>query len=102
MAQEKKEKLSAAEVEHIADLARIELSAEEKIKYAEDLSAVLDYIDQLGEANTENIPAAANAAGLANAVREDMAENCDEETKEKIISSAPLKENGYIKVKAVL
>lgn len=98
----KKEKLSIIEVEHIADLARIKLTESEKIKYTEDLSAVLSYIDQLSEVNTDNIPIAANADGLINAVREDKAEDCDVETKEKIIASAPLAEKGYIKVKAVM
>lgn len=98
----KKEKLSVREAEHIADLARIEFSEEEKIKYAEDLSAVLNYIDQLSEVNTDNVLAASNAAGLVNAVREDIVENCGEETKKKILDGAPAREGDYIKVKAVL
>lgn len=98
----KKEKLSVREVEHIADLARIELGEEEKSKYAEDLSAVLGYIDQLSEADTSKVSGFVHAAEAVNMVREDMVENCDKETKEKIVSSAPIKENGYIKVKAVL
>ncbi len=104
MAEEKskKEKLSVQEVEHIADLARIELSEEEKSKYAGDLSAVLNYIDQLSEVDTSNVSGIPHAATIVNSVREDAAEDCDAETKKKIIESAPLKENGYIKVKAVL
>lgn len=98
----KKEKLSVQEVEHIADLARIELTAEEKNKYAEDLSAVLSYIGQLSEVDTSTVSGIPHASMLVNAVREDVVEDCDEETKKKIIESAPLKENGYIKVKAVL
>lgn len=97
-----KEKLSFKEVEHIADLARIELNETEKIRYAEDLSAVLNYIDQLREVNTDSVLVADNATGLINAVREDKVENCDEETKKKIIASAPFSENGYFKVKAVM
>ncbi len=98
----KKEKLSSLEVEHIADLARIELSKEEKVKYAEDLSAVLSYIDQLNEVDAADVQITGSATGLVNAVREDIVEECGAATKEKIIASAPLTEDGYIKVKAIL
>lgn len=97
-----KTKLSVEEVRHIADLARIELSDGEKEKYAEDLSAVLSYIDQLNEVNTKNIPATNQVTGLVNIVREDIVEDCDPETRKKIIESFPLKEGDYIKVKAIL
>lgn len=97
-----KKKLSSDEVQHIADLARIEVGEEEKEKYAEDLSAVLSYIDQLSEVDTKNIPATNQVTGLTNVVREDIMEDCDDETRKRIIDSAPLEENGYIKVKAVL
>ncbi len=47
--------LTTAEVEHIADLARLELSPEEKARYREQLSAILDYFDQLKELDTHAI-----------------------------------------------
>lgn len=94
--------LTKDHVRRIADLARIELSKEEEKKYAEDLSAVLSYIDQLDEADTKNIPATNQVTGLVNIVREDIIESCDEETRKKIIEAFPLKDGDYIKVKAVL
>jgi len=97
-----KQKLTSEEIRHIADLARIELSAEEKEKYAKDLSQVLNYIDQLNEVDTKNISATNQVTGLINIVREDIVENCDEETRKKILGGAPMKEGDYVKVKAVL
>jgi len=48
--------LSLEEVEHIAMLARLELSAEEKNRYRQQLSAILDYIRKLQELDTTDIP----------------------------------------------
>ena len=42
--------LTLAEVEHIAELARLELTAEEKERYREQLSAILDYAARLQRA----------------------------------------------------
>jgi aspartyl-tRNA(Asn)/glutamyl-tRNA(Gln) amidotransferase subunit C len=97
-----KVKLSPAEVRRVADLARIELRDGEEKKFAEDLSAVLSYIDQLNEIDTENIPATNQVTGLVNILRDDVIEGCDEETKKKILEGAPMREGDYIKVKAVL
>lgn len=94
--------LTKEQVKHIADLARIEITEAEKEKFAEELSAVLGYIEQLKEADTSKVSATNQVTGLINVTREDIVENCDEETKKKILDGAPMKEKNYIKVKAVL
>lgn len=48
--------LTHAEVEHIAELARLELTEAEKARYRAQLSAVLDYIARLQELDTSEIP----------------------------------------------
>ena len=48
--------LGLQEVEHIAELARLELSQEEKERYCEQLSAILDYAARLRELDTAGIP----------------------------------------------
>jgi aspartyl-tRNA(Asn)/glutamyl-tRNA(Gln) amidotransferase subunit C len=48
--------LSLEEVEHIASLARLELSPEQKNRYRQQLSAILDYIAKLQELDTADIP----------------------------------------------
>ena len=57
--------LTLAEVEHIAMLARLELSAEEKARYREQLSAILDYAASLQQVDTAglNAPEAGLPAG---------------------------------------
>lgn len=48
--------LTLKEVEHIAALARLELTDEQKSRYREQLSAILDYIAHLQELDTANVP----------------------------------------------
>lgn len=50
--------LTLAEVDHIAKLARLNLSAEEKSRYGEQLSSILDYVAMLQEVDTSAISAA--------------------------------------------
>lgn len=95
-------KLITEEVQHIADLARIELTPEEKEKYAEELSAVLGFIEQLSKVDTNDVIPTSQVTGLVNVVREDKVEECDEEIRKQIFKAAPLAEGEYFKVKAVL
>lgn len=95
-------KLTSGQVQHIADLARIELTQAEKEKYADELSAVLGFVEQLSTVNTDNVIPTSQVTGLVNIVREDKAEDCDVETRRQIFRAAPLAEGEYFKVKAVL
>ena len=45
--------ISDAQVEHVARLARLALSAEEKQRFTEQLNAILSYMEQLNEVATE-------------------------------------------------
>lgn len=49
--------LTLEEVEHIADLARLELTDDEKARYQEQLSAILDYAARLQAIDASEIPA---------------------------------------------
>lgn len=60
------------EIEHIAELARIKLSGEEKEKMANELGAILSYIDKLNEVNTEGVEAIAYITGMENVLRKDL------------------------------
>ena len=93
--------ISKEEVEHIAKLARLGLSKEEKEKFSGQLSSILDYVEQLKEVDTDNVPPTAQVTGLENMTREDVIRACDKETMKKLVESAPMKENNMIKVKGV-
>ena len=95
-------KLKKEEIEHIVDLARLELTEAELKKYGSQLSDVLNYIDQLKEVDTTDIEPTAQITGLENALREDEKEDWDKKEIEEALSQAPELENGQIKVKRVL
>jgi aspartyl-tRNA(Asn)/glutamyl-tRNA(Gln) amidotransferase subunit C len=63
--------LSLAEVEHIASLARLDLSPEEKQRYQQQLSAILDYVRKLQEVDTGDIPPTSSVLPDRSVLRED-------------------------------
>lgn len=63
--------LTLDEVEHIALLARLELSEEEKVRYQQQLSDILDHVAKLQKLDTENIPLASTVLPPRTRLRED-------------------------------
>ena len=95
-------KLTKEQIEHIAKLARLELSDEELIKYGSQLSAVLDFIDQLNEVDLSGVEPTAQVTGLVNVWRQDAIRDCAETDREAALAEAPELEARQIKVKRVL
>ncbi|MDD2807467.1 MAG: Asp-tRNA(Asn)/Glu-tRNA(Gln) amidotransferase subunit GatC [Patescibacteria group bacterium] len=93
--------LTKSEVEHIAKLARLGLTEEEKTKFASQLSSILNYVEQLGSVDTDGIEPTAQVTGLENIYRLDQIEDCDSQTQQKLIASAPASEDNLIKTKSV-
>lgn len=94
-------KLTKEEVEHIADLARIKLSSKEIRKYQDQLSTILDYIEQLGEVDTTDVEPTAQVTGLENILREDKVKECSKEVQERLIDSFSEKSDSLLKVQKV-
>ena len=94
-------KLDIEQIEQIATLARLDLSAKEKKMYAEQLSVVLDYVEMLNEVNTDGVAETCQVTGLEDVVREDVVDACDEETRAKLLDLFPEKEGDLLKVKGV-
>ena len=94
--------LSKEQIEHIARLARLELSDEEFLKYGSQLSAVLDFIDQLKEVDIEGVEPTAQVTGLVNVWRKDAVVDCAETEREAALAEAPEIEERQVKVKRVL
>jgi aspartyl-tRNA(Asn)/glutamyl-tRNA(Gln) amidotransferase subunit C len=65
--------LTRKEVDHIADLARLDLSDAEKQKYQEQLSAILDYAASLQSLDTSGIPPTSSVLPPHSTLREDVA-----------------------------
>ncbi|MDI6906782.1 MAG: Asp-tRNA(Asn)/Glu-tRNA(Gln) amidotransferase subunit GatC [Thermoanaerobacterales bacterium] len=64
--------LTQADVEHVALLARLELSQEEKELYTSQLGKILEYARVLQELDTTEIPPTAHVLPLQNVFREDL------------------------------
>jgi len=94
-------KLPKTEVEHIARLARIELSETEKQRYADQLSAILDYVEELKQLDIKDVPDVGQITGLTNQLAADEIRGC-ELSRDELLKNAPATEKGYIKVKSVL
>ena len=92
--------INKKEVKHIAALARIGVSEKEEEKFSQDLSAVLEWIDQLKEVDVASVEPTAHITGMDDITREDRADIFLET--EKIINLFPEKKERYDKVKAVL
>ena len=88
------------EVQHIAGLARIGMEEKEIAKFTTELSAVLDWIDQLKEVDVEGVEPTAHITGMENRLRKD-AEGKFENSK-AIVDLFPDKKDNYGKVKSVL
>lgn len=95
-------KLTKQEIQHIANLARLELSDQEYEKFGTQLSDVLSYIEQLKEVNTDDVEPTAQVTGLENIWREDEVEKWDENEIKSALDEAPELEDGQVKVKRVL
>lgn len=93
-------KLSLAEVEHIAELARLGLSDEEKETFREQLSAILDYADMLQQLNTDEVPPTTSALPLDNVMRPDDVR--PSLPVEDVLANASDQEDDYFRVRAVL
>ena len=95
-------KISLQEVEHIAELAKIGLTKKEKERFSEELSDILEYIEQLKEIDTKDVEPVSQVTGSVNVTKKDVADNCDEDVREKIINNFPEEKDGCVKVKQVM
>lgn len=92
--------LSEAEIEHIASLARLQLTAEEKELYRQQLSAVLDYMAKLREVDTSAIEPTATVLPLRTVLRPDVAR--PSLTPAELLANAPAPEGEMFRVPPVL
>jgi aspartyl-tRNA(Asn)/glutamyl-tRNA(Gln) amidotransferase subunit C len=91
--------LTIAEVEHVAHLARLRLSADELEKMRTDLSAILGHIDMLMEVDVSDIAPTAQVTDLFNTMREDVAR--PSLPREDVLANAPDQRDGMFRVKAI-
>jgi aspartyl-tRNA(Asn)/glutamyl-tRNA(Gln) amidotransferase subunit C len=92
--------LTLQEVQHIAELAKLELTDAEQARFREQLSAVLDYAAALRAVDTSAIPPTATVLPLRTVLRDDVAQPSLD--REALLANAAESEAGCFRVPAVL
>jgi aspartyl-tRNA(Asn)/glutamyl-tRNA(Gln) amidotransferase subunit C len=92
--------ISQKEVEHVAQLARLDLTEAEKTSFAEQLSHILTYVDQVQGVSTEGVPLTSSVAIDKTVLREDTPRECL--TLEQTLANAPESYNGFFVVPKIL
>ncbi len=92
--------LTREDVQHVAWLARLQLTEEEIDLFREHLSAILEYAQVLAEIDVSGVPPTATVLPMRNVMRED--EVRPSLPRDVVLSNAPDKQDGYFRVRAVL
>ncbi|MCL5290939.1 MAG: Asp-tRNA(Asn)/Glu-tRNA(Gln) amidotransferase subunit GatC [Actinobacteria bacterium] len=84
--------ISIKDVEHIAWLARLALTHEEKEKFAGQLSNILEHAGKISELNLKNVAPTSHAVPVSNVFRDDVSGPCLEQ--DEALANAPKREDG--------
>lgn len=87
-------------VKKVAKLARIRMNEEDIVRYGEEMNGILDWIDQLQEVNTDDVPMLASVADVALPWRSD--EVNDGNRQKQVLTNAPANEYGCFVVPKVV
>lgn len=92
--------MNIADVEKLAELARLAIPQEEKESFLRDLNSILGYINQIEEISVDSnkIP----KFDLVNVMREDVVQNETGTYTNRLINEMPEHKDGFLKVKQIL
>lgn len=88
------------QVRKVANLARLELTADEEAQFTTQLGSILDYIEQLNQLDVSNVAPTTRAIDVSNVTREDILQPYPE--REAILNSAPQQEGDFFRVPKIL
>jgi aspartyl-tRNA(Asn)/glutamyl-tRNA(Gln) amidotransferase subunit C len=83
-------------IEYLAELSRLELSAEEKGPLAGDLTDILGYVGKLNELDTDDVPEMTHPFEAVNRLRDDTVTNGDR--RDEMLANAPDRKGDYFRV----
>jgi len=92
--------LTKEQVQHIATLARLKLAVEEFDDVVDKLSRIVDFVDQLQAAPTDEVVPMAHPLNMSQRLRADAVTEVDE--RDRIQENAPSVEGGYYLVPRVI
>ena len=88
------------DIEHVARLARLDLSEPEKERMRSQLDAILTYIDKLRRLNTDNVEPTSHAIPMVNVMREDELRPCL--PREEMLANAPERQGDFVRVPRII
>ncbi|MDA8238998.1 MAG: Asp-tRNA(Asn)/Glu-tRNA(Gln) amidotransferase subunit GatC [Nitrospiraceae bacterium] len=87
-------------IDHIANLARLSLSGEERELFGSQLESILSYMDTLNELDTGAIEPTSHVLAIRNVTREDVQTPCLD--REKALANAPDKTEKFYRVPKII
>ncbi|RHW32470.1 Asp-tRNA(Asn)/Glu-tRNA(Gln) amidotransferase subunit GatC [Neobacillus notoginsengisoli] len=93
-------RISLEQVQHVAHLARLEISPDEAEKFAQQLAEFIGFAEQLNELDTEGVEPTSHVLPMTNVLREDKAGKGL--PREEVLKNAPDHEDGYFRVPSIL
>lgn len=88
--------ISDETIEYVGILAKLELSDDEKERAKSDMGRMLDYIDKLGELDTDGVEPMCHVFPVQNVFREDEVANGD--VRDAMLANAPEEKDGMFVV----
>ena len=92
--------ITREDVEHVAELARIELTAEEKETFIVQLNDILTYIDKLNELDTMGVEPTSHVIPMSNVFREDEVKPSLD--RPHVLQNAPEESHFFFKVPRII
>jgi aspartyl-tRNA(Asn)/glutamyl-tRNA(Gln) amidotransferase subunit C len=87
-------------VEHVAELARLELTAAEKEQFMTQLNSILTYIDKLNELDTIDVEPTSHVMPISNVWRDDEVRVSLD--RPKVLHNAPEESHSFFKVPRII
>ena len=92
--------LTTEDVLNIANLARLKIDESELERYKQDLSRILEFVEQMNQANVDDIEPMAHSQDMMQPLRDDSV--TEDNQREKFQANAPATENGLYLVPKVI
>jgi aspartyl-tRNA(Asn)/glutamyl-tRNA(Gln) amidotransferase subunit C len=92
--------ISREDVEHVARLARLHLSDEERARMQDQLSGIIAYIDKLRALNVDGVEPTTHAVPLVNVMRDDEIRPCL--PREEMLANAPDRSGDFFRVPRIV
>ncbi len=93
-------KITIEEVERVARLARLELSAAEKVELASQLDEILAYVDTLNRVDTTDVEATTTVIPMSTVLRDDVVR--PGLSREDALATAPDPVDGFFRVPRII